>query len=82
MLSTEKSDAICEYLQQRIGKTIVAELKARKGAPCAEFIAKPGRLAYGNDRGGNTPATAEQKDGKQKYKGADYVCLLYTSRCV
>ena len=42
LLSSEKFDAICEYLQQRIGKTIVAELNARTGAGYAELIAKRG----------------------------------------
>jgi len=42
LLSSEKFDAICEYLQQRIGKMIVAELNAHTGARNAELIAKRG----------------------------------------
>ncbi len=44
LLPVEKFDAVCEYLQQRIGKTIIAKLNASKGhrsfSTYAEFLEK------------------------------------------
>ncbi|MDP1953254.1 MAG: HNH endonuclease signature motif containing protein [Polaromonas sp.] len=44
LLPTEKFDPVCTYLQQRIGKTLLAKLNASKGqrsfSTYAEFVAK------------------------------------------